>query len=96
MIDTKKQDAVKLGEKLMIEFKDLDSYDLKSKWHIKFLNQTGDTIGIFYDDYSRDTIQRILKAHFNSYLFEIEVSETFNSGDYPIKLVITPYKKSLQ
>ena len=112
-LTTDKKNAVKAGDKLIIEFNDLDSYlqDVSAKrgpdscqWHIKFLDQTGKTIGIL--DHDKSTIQKILKAHFNSYLFDIEVSDTFTHLDYseekersnwkgyPIKLVITPYKSS--
>ncbi|GAF78077.1 unnamed protein product, partial [marine sediment metagenome] len=112
MLTTDKKNAAKAGDKLIIEFNDLDSYlqDVSTQrgpyscqWQIKFLDQTGKTIGIFAND--KSTIQRILKAHFNSYLFDVEVSDTFTHVDYseekarsnwtgyPIKLVITPYKK---
>jgi len=112
-LTTDKKNAVKAGDKLIIEFNDLDSYlqDVRAKrgpdscqWHIKFIDRTGKTIGIL--DHDKSTIQKILKAHFNSYLFDIEVSDTFTHLDYseekersnwkgyPIKLVITPYKSS--
>ncbi|MFH0789566.1 MAG: hypothetical protein V2B13_18395 [Pseudomonadota bacterium] len=109
MLATKQKETVKKGDKLLIEFNDLDSYLQDAKvqscqWHLKFLNQTGETIGIFDND--KNTIKKILKAHFNSYLFDIEVSDTFTHLDYseekersnwkgyPIQLVITPYKSS--
>lgn len=113
MLATNKKNAVKVGDKLIIEFDDLDSYvqnesdqrgPYSYQWHIKFLNQTGKTIGVF--DHNKSTIQKILKAHFNSYLFDVEVLDTFTHLDYseakersnwkgyPIKLVITPYKSS--
>jgi len=112
-LTTDKKNAAKAGDKLIIEFNDLDSYlqNVSAKrgpdscqWHIKFLDQTGKTIGIL--DHDKSTIQRILKAHFNSYVFDIEVLDTFTHLDYseekkrsnwkgyPIKLVITPYKSS--
>lgn len=96
MIAATKKKAVNVGDKLIIEFEDLDSYGpYPCQWHIKFLNQTGDTIGIFADD--RSTIQRILKAHFNLYLFDIEVLEIANERSsawkgYLTKLVIKPFK----
>lgn len=113
MLTTNKQNAVKVGDRLIIEFNALDSYlqDVGSQrgpyscqWHINFLDQSGQTIGIL--DHDKSTIQKILKAHFNLYLLDIEVSETFSQCDYseeiersnwkgyPIKLVITFYKGS--
>jgi ASC-1-like (ASCH) protein len=108
MLATKNKNTVKKGDKLIIEFDDLNSYiqdvDVQScQWHIKFLNQSGKTIGILEQD--KSTIQKILKAHFNTYLFDVEVSDTFSHLDYseekqrsnwkgyPIKLIITPYKE---
>jgi len=106
MIATKKKKAVKVGEKLIIKFEDLDSYDLLScPWQIKFLNQVGDIIEIFAQD--RSIIHRLLKANFNSYHLDVEVvdiaktsermwiglSQKFLKG-YPIQLVITPQKKA--
>jgi hypothetical protein len=113
ILTTNKKSTVKVGEKLVIEFDGLESYvqsesdqrgPYSCQWHIKFLNQTGKIIGVF--DHDKSTIQRILKAHFNSYLFDIEVSDTFTHLDYseekersnwkgyPIQLIITLYKGS--
>lgn len=102
MLATKKKKAVKVGDKLIIEFEDLDSYvqdviPQSCQWHIKFLNQAGDTMGILDND--KSTIQKILKAHFNSYLLDVGVldiaKERSNAWKgYPVKLVITPYKSS--
>lgn len=107
----KNKDNAKAGDKLAIEFNNLDSYlqDVSAKkgpfscqWHLKFLNQKGKTVSILKNN--KSTIQKILKAHFNSYLFDIEVSETFDHLDfsekkqrsnwegYPIKVIIKPYK----
>ena len=106
ILTTQKRNAVKVGDKLIIEFGDLDSYlqnegnkrgPYSCQWQIKFLNQTGDTVGIFEND--KSTIQRILKAHFNSFLFDVEVLDIAKERNiawkgYPTKLVITPYKSS--
>lgn len=113
ILTTDKKNAAKAGDKLIIEFNDLDSYlqDVSAQrgpyscqWHIKFLDQTGKIIGIL--DHDKNIIQKILKAHFNSYLLDVEVSDTFTHVDYseekarsnwtgyPMKLVITPYKSS--
>jgi DNA polymerase-3 subunit epsilon len=98
-IATKKKKAVKAGDKVIIEFEDLDSYGYYPKfnfpWHIKFLNKAGYTIGIFADD--RNIIQRLLKTHFNSYHLDVEVLHIAEERSnywkgYPIKLVITPIK----
>lgn len=81
----KNKDNAKAGDKLEIAFSDLDSYlqDVSTKrgpfscqWHLSFFNQKGETVSILKNN--KSTIQKILKAHFNSYLFDIEVSETFN------------------
>jgi hypothetical protein len=101
-IDWKK--VVKGGEKLVIKFDDIDSYvQLLEKKHgnsqleLKFLNQNGDIIGIY--DKDKTIIQRILKGHFNSFLFDVEVFDTptesnVNWNGYPTKVVITPYKNN--
>lgn len=107
----KNEDNAKAGDKLEIVFSDLDTYlqDVSTKrgpfscqWHLRFLNQKGETVSILNNN--KSTIQKILKAHFNSYLFDIEVSETFNHlkfseekqrsnwEGYPIKVLIKPYK----
>jgi hypothetical protein len=104
MIATKKKKAMKVGEKLIIEFKDLDSYGLLGcPWQIKFLNQAGDTIDISAHD--RSIIHRLLKANFNSYHLDVEVVDIAKTSErtwvglshkfckgYPIQLVITPTK----
>jgi hypothetical protein len=114
IMTTKRRNSVKVGDKLLIELNDLDSYiqhedDKKgpysSQWSINFFNQVGKIVGIL--DHDKATIQKILKAHFNSYLLDIEVTDTFAGVDYseekqrsnwtgyPIKLVITPYKTTI-
>ena len=102
MIATKNKSTVKKGDKLVIEFNELDSYvqnvHVQScQWHIKFLNQTGKTVGIFEND--KSTIQRVLKAHFNSYLFNVEVLDVAKERStawkgYLVELVIKPYKNN--
>lgn len=108
-----KNNAVKAGDKLVVKFDDLDSYleDVSTKrgpyscqWSIKFFDQTGESVGVLENN--KSTIQKILKAHFNSYNFDIEVSDTFHHLDYsaekersgwkgyPTKIIITPYKKT--
>ncbi len=101
-IDWKK--VVKGGEKLVIKFDDIDSYvQLLEKKHgisqleLKFLNQNGDIVGIY--DKDKTIIQRILKGHFNSFLFDVEVFDTptesnVNWNGYPTKVVITPHKNN--
>jgi len=96
MFPMKRKNGAKVGDKLSFKFEDIDSYGpYPCPWNINFLNKAGDTIGCFSDD--RSIIQRILKAHFNSFLFDIEVLEiakersTAHKG-YPTKLIITPYK----
>jgi hypothetical protein len=98
MFSMKTKEGAKVGDKLIIEFEDIDSYGpYPCQWHIKFRNQTGDTIGFFSDN--RSIIQRILKAHFNSFLFDVEVLDVAKERNiawkgYPTKLVITPYKSN--
>jgi hypothetical protein len=91
----KKKGSVKVGNRLNIEFDDLESY-VQGKWNIKFLNQAGDVVGIFdYDN--MDKMRRLIKAHFNSFLFNIEVIDIEKERNmawkgYLTKLIITPYK----
>jgi hypothetical protein len=112
VLGTKTRDAVKVGDKLRIEFDDLDSYLPESsqrgpyscQWCLTFRDQSGKTVGTLEHD--KATIQKILKAHFNSYVLDIEVVETFSHLDhsaekersnwngYPIKLVIRPIKNN--
>jgi hypothetical protein len=101
----KKKRSAKVGDKLYIQFNDFDSCvqdmgneknTFSCQWKIKFLNQAGDVVGIFENN--KSTIQRILKAHFNSFLFDIKVLEVEEErnrawGGYLTKLIITPYKK---
>lgn len=90
----KKKSSAKKGDKLRIEFDELDSY-LNGKWNLKFINQSGEIVGSGSDD--KNTIRKILKAHFNSFLFDVEVLDIEKERDsyrkgYLTKLVITPYK----
>lgn len=91
-----KKRSAKVGDKLIMEFDELDSYvnDL-SHGNIRFLNKTGDVVGTF-DGYV-NIMQRLLKAHFNSYLFDIEILDIAKErnrygGGYLTKIVVTPYK----
>lgn len=107
MIATKRKKAVKVGEKLKIEFEDLDSYSsCPGVWPINFLNQIGDTIANSAQD--RTIIQRLLKAHFNSYHLDVEVVDIAITSEkiwdklshkewngYRIQLAITAVKKSV-
>jgi hypothetical protein len=107
MIATKKKKAVKVGEKLIIEFEDLGSYGLLAcPWQIKFLNQAGDTIDIFAQD--RNIIHKLLKSNFNSFHLDVEVVDIAKTSErmwnklthnfwkgYPIQLVITPHKNQI-
>lgn len=92
----KTKKGAKVGDRITIAFEDIDSYrPYPCQWHISFLNQAGDMIGSFSHD--RNIIQRLLKAHFNSFLFDIEVLDVAKERSiawkgYPTKLVITPYK----
>lgn len=103
-IATKKKKAVKVGEKLIIKFEDLDSYGPRpGVWPINFLNQAGDTIENSAQD--KTIIQRLLKAHFNSYHLDVEVLDIAKTSErmwnklshkfwkgYRIRLIITPLK----
>lgn len=91
----RKKRSAKIGDKLNIEFDDLDSY-VQGQWNIKFLNQVGDIVGILRHDVS--IMQRLIKAHFNSFLFDVEVLDIEKErnrawGGYLTKLTITTYKK---
>ena len=103
----KKKDVVKAGDKLHIAFRDLDIYlynpnKNRCSWSLRFMDRNDNQIGLLRND--KNIIKRILKAHFNSYLFDIEVIDTFTEKDfsnekahlnwegYPIKIVIKPYK----
>jgi len=92
----KKKRSVKVGDKLKIEFDDLDSH-VQGQGNIKFINQAGDVVGI-YDFDTMDKKKRIIKAHFSSFLFNIEILDIEKERNkfwkgYRTKLIITPYKK---
>lgn len=107
-IVSKKKNYTKVGEELVIKFDDIDSYTQSKgdrntcKWEIKFLNQKGDIVGILGND--KNNLQRILKLHFNSFLFDVKVlnikkEERYNEklipiDEYIIELVINPYKNN--
>ena len=92
----KKRISLKVGNGLNVEFDDLELY-VQGEGNIKFLNQAGDVVGIFdYDN--MDKMRRLIKAHFNSFLFNIEVLDIEKERNiawkgYLTKLLITPYKK---
>jgi len=92
----KKKRSAQVGDKLNIEFDELDSY-VQGQWNMRFLNQVGDVVEGFYYD-STDKMRRLIKAHFNSFLFDVEVLDIEKErnralGGYPAKLIITTYKK---
>jgi hypothetical protein len=103
-LTTQTPNAVKVGDKLKIEFGSLDSYlqdaetgrvPYSCQWALTFHNESGQTIGILKHD--KSTIQN---------LFDVEVVETFfhmdyaeekersNWEGYPFRLVLTPYKSN--
>jgi hypothetical protein len=93
----KRKNIVKVGEKLKIIFDDLDLYIQNYNWNIRFCNQYGDFVGSL--EYNRTTIQKILKSHFNSFLFDIEVVNIEENKDkhlkgYMTRVVITPYQNN--
>ncbi len=94
-IAVEKKKGIRVGDKLTIEFEDSHSYGgpYSYPYQVKFLNQAGHTIGIL--DNNKSIIQRLLKAHFNSFVFDVEVVDIAKDiawKGYPTKLVITPYK----
>jgi hypothetical protein len=112
---TQIEGAVKVGDKLKIEFGSLESYlqDAKTErgpygcqWRLAFCDQSGITVGVLAHD--KAAIHRILKAHFNSYVLDVEVVETSfhidyteekarsSWGGYPFSVVITAHKSSAQ
>ncbi len=96
-IAVKKKKDVKVGDRLRIEFEDSHSYGgpYSYPYQVKFLNQTGHTIGVL--DNNKSIIQRLLKAHFNSYRLDVEVSSIGGQRiwkGYPVELVITPHKSA--
>jgi hypothetical protein len=93
-INAKDITRVKEGGKLRIEFNDIDKYILSSFWQITFVDKEGIIVGIKSDEIS--IMKRILKAHFNSYLFDVEViskRKQRNLYSFPIKLLLKPYKE---
>jgi hypothetical protein len=96
-IAAKKTKGIKAGDRLMIEFEDSHLYGSPCSYpyQVKFLNQAGHTIGILDND--KSTVQRLLKAHFNSYHLDVEVSRIGRQRiwkGYPVELVITPHKSN--
>ena len=91
-ISVKKKKGIKVDNKLTIEFEDSQSYSGPNSYpyQVKFLNQSGDTIGIL--DNNKSIIQRLLKAYYNSYNFDVKVlgigGERIWKG-YPLELIIT-------
>jgi hypothetical protein len=94
-IVAKKVTDIKEGDRLMIKFEDSDSYGGPHSYpyQVRFLDQEGHAIGIL--DNNKSTIQRLLKAHYNSYQLDVEISridrQRIRNG-YPLDLVITPRK----
>lgn len=81
------------GDSLRVVFDELDKYVQSSEWQIKFVDQDGNPVGTKSDE--RGLMQRILKAHFNSFLFDVEVisnKEKHNWYANPIRLMLKPYK----
>jgi len=82
------------GDKLGVVFDELDKYVRSPhEWQIRFVDQNGNTVGVKSDE--KGVMQRILKAHFNSFLFDIEVLSTKEKHNWyanPIRLVLKPNK----
>jgi len=91
-IPVKKKKGIKVDNKLTIEFEDSQSYSGPNSYpyQVKFLNQSDDTIGIL--DNNKSIIQRLLKAYYNSYNFDVKVlgigGKRIWKG-YPLELIIT-------
>ncbi len=94
-VDLPVQSGIKAGAKLQIEIQDLDSYlQSPNELCIRFLDQAGNTVSTKKDD--RSIIKRILRAHFSSYSFDVEVVSTKKQQgfyDNPAKLILTPYQQ---
>jgi len=92
IIPVKKKRGIKVGDRLIIEFEDSPSYGGPNSYpyQVKFLNQSGDTIGIL--DNNKSVVQRLLKAHYNSYNIDVKVlgigGQRIWKG-YPLELIIT-------
>lgn len=86
---------IKVGDKLQIKFESFDYYiDQPYEWRIKLLDSMGNVVGIKKDEKST-ILKRILKAHFNSYLFQVDVistTEKHECYDSPVKVTVKPYK----
>lgn len=96
-IAVKKTKGIKVGDRLIIEFEDSHSYGgpYSYPYQVNFLNQAGHRIGVL--DNNKSTIQRLLKAYFNSYHLDVEVSDVGGQRiwkGYPVELVITPHKSN--
>lgn len=97
---------INIGDKLKIIFDELETYVLYPyAWEIHFVDEENNIIPKnFLDSLERAKGKRILKAHFNSYAFDVEVvslskiktktglkdHHTLNS--HPVKLILKPYK----
>ncbi len=94
-IDPKGAKALKSGEKLKIEFDELEFYVRDQyKWQFRLIDKKGRTISPKW--VAGGNMKKILKAHFNEYSFDVEVvSATKKLNEYcysDIELRVTPYK----
>jgi hypothetical protein len=95
-IDSTNTQFLKIGEKLRIEFSDLNYYVKNPQsWNFILLTQTGLSIGP--KSINASSMKKLLKAHFNGYSFNIEVltiSQKINEYcNSPVELLVTPYKE---
>lgn len=96
IVDLEAKNVTEAGAKLQIEFHDLDTY-LAQPYELSlvFIDQDGNKVSIKKDE--RDTVKKILRAHFNSYDFHVTVqSMKVDRGWYnhPAKIIVTPQKQS--
>jgi multisubunit Na+/H+ antiporter MnhB subunit len=86
-------------DQLQIEFETLDYYiNHPNDWYITFKDPNGNVLCRKKDERSK-VIERLLKAHFNSYMFDVEIILSANHMHQmyrnAVKIVAKPYKTNV-
>jgi len=98
VFNAKENHGIQIGEKLKFHFEKSDFYiNNPHQWHIQILDSKGNVVGTKSDENSK-ILEKILKTHFNSYDFDIEVLSTGKACEgyewykFPVKVEAKPIK----